>query len=150
MNQYKGYPIKVNYKYLEMKLNSQLTPLSGLEETNKKLDVYLMRNNWINRFTLTHKSLINLSMYYQRSRVIYGMSCFLDMKRIIYSVETGNLKYTKSILGLNNQVNSERLRIIMNRPLDRQSLWVLMRKNMRKYKNYFGEEPWIYNKISLE
>ena len=109
-----------------------------------------MRNNWINRFTLTPKSLINLSMYYQRSRVIYGMSCFLDMKNIIDSVERGNLKYTKSILGLSNQVNSNRLRIILNRPLDRHSLWVLMRKNMRKYMNHFNDEPWIYNKINLE
>lgn len=150
MHQYKGYPIRVTYKYLGMKLNNQLNPLSGLEETKKKLDVFLMRNNWINRFTLTPKSLINLSMYYQRSRVIYGMSCFLDMKNIIDSVERGNLKYTKSILGLSNQVNSDRLRIILNRPLDRHCLWVLMRKNMRKYMNHFNDEPWIYNKINLE
>jgi hypothetical protein len=133
MHQYKGYPVKVTYKYLGIKLNSQLSPLTGLEDTKKKLDVYLMKNNWINRHTLTPKSLINLSTYYQRSRVIYGMSCFLDMKGIIESVERGNLKYTKSILGLSNQVNSDRLRIILNRPLDRHCLWVLMRKTMRKY-----------------
>ena len=89
-------------------------------------------------------------MYYQRSRVIYDMSCFLDMKKINDSVERGNLKYTKSILGLSNQVNSNRLRIILNRPLDRHFLWVLMRKNIRKYKNHLNEEPLIYNKINLE
>ena len=150
MHHHRGYPVKMTYKYLGIKLNNQLSPLSGLEETKKKLAVYLMRNNWINKFTLTPKSLINLSMYYQRSRVIYGMSCFLDMKNIIESVERGNLQYTKSILGLSNQVNSNRLRVILNRPLDRHMLWVLMRKSMRKYKNHFGEEPWIYNKISYE
>ena len=150
MSKYKGYPVKVTYKYLGMKLNSQLSPLTGLEETKKKLEVYLMRSNWINRSTLTPKSLINLSMYYQRSRVIYGMSCFLDVKGIIDAVERGNLQYTKSILGLSNQVSSDRLRIILNRPLDRHSLWVLMRKNMRKYKNHFGDEPWIFNKIDSE
>ena len=110
----------------------------------------MKRKNWINRFIHTPKSLINLSMYYQRSRVIYDMSCFLDMKKINDSVERGNLKYTKSILGLSNQVNSNRLRIILNRPLDRHFLWVLMRKNIRKYKNHLNEEPLIYNKINLE
>ena len=108
-----------------------------------------MRSKWINKLTLTPKSLINLSMYYQRSRVIYGMSCFLDMKGIIESVERGNLKYIKSILGFNNQVNSDRLRTIQNSPLDRHCLWVIMRKSMRKYKNHFGQEPWIYNKVNL-
>ena len=35
MHQYKGYPIRVTYKYLGMKLNSQLYPLLDLEETKK-------------------------------------------------------------------------------------------------------------------
>jgi len=52
----------------------------------------------------------------------FTMSCFLDMSKIIDSVERGNLRYTKSILGLSNQVNSDRLRIIFNRPLYRHSL----------------------------
>ena len=99
-----------------------------------------MRNNWINRFTPTPKGLINLSMFYQRSSIIYGMSCcFLDMKNIIDSEERGNLKCTKSIFRLNNQFNSNRIRIILNRPLDRHYLWVLMRKKMRKYKNHFND-----------
>ncbi len=88
--------------------------------------------------------MINLSMYYQMSRVIYGMSCFLDMKGIIDAIERGNLQYTKYILGLSNQVSSVRLRIVLNRPLDRHSLLVLMRKNMRQYKNHFGDEQWIF------
>ena len=35
MHQYKSYPIRVTYKYLGMKLNSQLYPLLDLEETKK-------------------------------------------------------------------------------------------------------------------
>jgi len=123
-HQHRGYPVKLTYKYPGIKLDSQLSSLTGLEEVKKKLNIYLSRNKWINKSTLTPKSLINLSTYYQRSRMVYGMSCFLDMSKIIDSVERGNLRYIKSILGLSNQVNSDRLRIILNRPLDRHSLWV--------------------------
>jgi len=72
------------------------------------------------------------------------------MSKIIDSFERGNLRYTKSILGLSNQVKSDRLRIILNRPLDRHSLWVLMRKSMKKYKDHFREELWMYNKINYD
>lgn len=41
-----------------------------------------------------------------------------------------------------------RLRIILNRPLDRHCLWPY-EKNIKKYKNHFGEEPCIYNKVRL-
>ncbi len=76
------------------------------------------------------------------------MACFLDMKGIDESVERGSMKYTKSVLGLNNQVNSNRLRVILNRPLDRHMLWVLLRKNMRKYRKHFQEDAWIYNIVN--
>ena len=52
-------------------------------------------------------------------------------------------------MGINDQVNSDRLRIILNRPLDGHCLSVLMRKSMRKYEDHFGQEPWIYNKGNL-
>ena len=40
MHQYKGFPIKVTYKYLGMKLNSQLSPVTSLEETKKTGGVF--------------------------------------------------------------------------------------------------------------
>lgn len=54
----------------ETKNSTEPSVRSGRE---KKLDAYLM-SNWFNRFTLMPKTLINLSMYYQMFRVIYGMS----------------------------------------------------------------------------
>ncbi len=56
------------------------------------------------------------------SEVEDSVWCFLHMSKVIDSVERGNLRYTKSILGLSNQVNNDRLRIILNRPLDRISV----------------------------
>jgi len=98
-HQHRGYPVKLTYKYPGIKLDSQLSLLTGLEEVKKKLDIYLSRNNWINKFTMTPKSLINLSTYYQRSRMVYGMSCFLDMRKIIDSVERGNLRTLNQFWG---------------------------------------------------
>ncbi len=45
-------------------------------------------------------------MYYQYSRIGYGMSYFLDIKKVIDDVERFSIKYTKSILGLPNQTSS--------------------------------------------
>ena len=147
---HRGYPIKTTYKYLGIKINSNLDPRIGLEEINSKLEIYLKRNNWINKHNLTPKTLVMLASYYQHSRVIYGMSCFLDKREVIDSVERGNIRYTKSILGLSNQVNSNRLRVILNQPLNRHMLWALMRKTYKKYIDHFKEEAWIYNRINME
>ena len=146
MHKHRGYPIKKNYKYLGITINNNISPREGLEQLNKKLEVYLARSTWINRKFFTPKSLMSLAGYYQHSRLVYGMSCFLDDKKLIEYVESGCMKYVKAILGLKNQVNSNRLRVILNAPLNRHNLWALMRKTRRKYKEHFGEEPWIYNK----
>ena len=49
-------------------------------------------------------------------------------------------KYTKSILGFKNIVCSDRLRVILNRPLDRHVLWALLRNNLNKYNNHYGDK----------
>lgn len=115
----------------------------------KKLDIKLTRNNWINKHTITRKSLINLWAYYHRSKVVYDMSCFLDMKNTFESVERRNLKYTPSTLGLRDQVNSNRVSIILNRPLDRHIMWVLMRKNMVKYKKHLVKSPGYVIRLTM-
>jgi len=50
-HQHRGYPDKLTYKYLGIKIDIQLSPKTGLEEGKKKLDIYLSRNNWINKST---------------------------------------------------------------------------------------------------
>jgi hypothetical protein len=78
------------------------------------------------------------------------MSCYLDKTDIIDCVERGNMRYIKSILGLKNQVSSERLRLILNKPLEKHTLWVLLRKTLKKYKQHFGEDAWIFNKANYK
>ena len=150
MKEYQSYPIRVTYKYLGVRLDSRLSPRNGLNEINAKLDTYMKRNAWINKKYFTPKGLMTLSSYYQHSRLGYGMSCFLDMEDMMDFVERSIMKYTKSIQGFKNQVCSNRLRVILNRPLDRHILWELLRKNLIKYKNHYGEKAWIYNKINVK
>ena len=78
------------------------------------------------------------------------MSCFMDKKDIIEAIERGSMRYTKSILGLSNQVNGNRLIVILNQPLNRHILWVPMRKTKKKYIDHFNEEAWIYNRVDME
>ena len=150
MKDYKGYPVKVTYKYLGIKLDYNLSPRFGLAETNKRLETYMKRNKWISKKYFTPKGLMTLASYYQHSRIGYGMSCFLDKEDMVDIVERSIMKYTKSILGFKNQICSDRLRVILNRPLDRHILWALLRKNLTKYKNHYGEEAWIYNKVNYK
>jgi hypothetical protein len=63
-HKYREYPMKVTYKYLGIKLNRQMCPRAGLDEMNKKLEVYLSRSNWINKKCFSPKSLITLAGYY--------------------------------------------------------------------------------------
>ena len=142
----KGFPIKVNYKYLGIILNEKLNPIGSLNAVNKKLETYMTRNQWLIKKYFTPKSLVTISLYYQYSRIGYGMACFLDMPDVINKVERFSMKYTKSILGLKNYVSSDKVRLTLNRPEEGKNLWVLLRKNLTKYREHFGEDSWIYNK----
>ena len=109
MNDHRGYKIKNIYKYLEYKINSSLDTRTGLEELNIKLQVYLRRNNWINKHNHTQRSLVTLAAYYQHSRIVYCISCFLDKRDKVDSVEMGSRIITKSIFDFIKLYSSEYL-----------------------------------------
>jgi hypothetical protein len=44
------------------------------------------------------KSQISIHNYFQKSRIVYGMNCYLDMKSIADKVENSSLLHTKAIL----------------------------------------------------
>lgn len=59
------------------------------------------------------------------------------------------MKYTKSRLGQINYVNSD-IRFILNKPKDRHMLWVLLRKNLKRYTGPFWRTGIIFNKINYQ
>ena len=142
-----GYPVKKTYKYLGVKLDSKLSPLPGLIEVNSKLSIYLKRNNWLIKKHFSPRSLTLISDYYQKSRLVYGMSSFLDDPYTITQVERHSVQYTKSVLGLKNCVNSRRIRLALGRPKVEHLLWLLLRKNLDKYERHFGTRPALYLKV---
>jgi hypothetical protein len=86
---------------------------SNLNEINSKLSVYMKRNSWLIKSQFTANSLVVLSEYYQRSRLVYGMSCYMDQGEILDKVEKHAIQYVKSVLGLNNSCNSDRVRVAL-------------------------------------
>lgn len=52
-------------------------------EIDKKLEVYLCKNNWCQKKYFTTKSLFTIAGCYQHSRMGNGMSCFMDKAEII-------------------------------------------------------------------
>ena len=47
-----------------------------------------------------------------------------------------------------NTQNSDRLRLILNKPMERHNLWVSLRKTISKYEEHFKSSPSIFNKIN--
>ncbi len=73
------------------------------------------------------------------------MSNFLDLPKVIDKVEQLSMYYTKSIFGYSNQLNSNRLRLILNRPKERHTIWVIL-KTLKKYKEHFRKELDLFRK----
>ncbi len=60
-------------------------------------------------------------------------------------MERQAFQYVKSVLGLKNNTNSNKVRLTMARPKVEHMLWVLLRKNMKKYESHFGIRPSFYD-----
>lgn len=149
-NDIRGYPVKVNYKYLGVILNAALDPRGSVIFINKKLKGYLSRNDWIVKKFFTPKSLIVLNRYYQESRIIYGLNPFLDMGDVIDIAQKASLKYLRSLLGLKNNVSSRRCRLVFGLPKLEHNLLVRLVKNVKIYMSHFGVFPVIYQKTLEE
>lgn len=142
-----GYPIKENYRHLGLNMNNGLNPMTTLFEINNKLNIYVQRGKMLFRQYFTPKSLVLISNYYQKSRIIYGLSCYLDDKIIIDKVEKNAVSFIKIILDLDNGVSSDKLRLAMALPKLEHRLVISLIKNIRKYESHFQEKITIYDEI---
>ena len=145
-----NYPLKNKYKYLGITINYNLDPMNHIYNINKKLYEYIKRNNWLLKKYFSPKSLLLISNYYQISRLIYGLSIYLDNERVMESIEKLRLKYFRSIINLKNNIKNNLLRLVLNLPKIEYLLFNRLLDIIDKYKIHFNEELTIYNDIINE
>ena len=141
------YPIKNTYKYLGITINNNLDPMAHIYSINRKLSDYLKRNNWLIKKYFSPKTLIQISNYYQISRITYGMCIYLDNKKIMDSIEKARLKYFKSIINIKDNIKSNLIRLVLCLPKMEYLLYNRLLNVVDKYKNHFGENITIFNNI---
>ena len=76
------------------------------------------------------------------------MNCFLNNKPIVEELEKHNISYVKSVLGMNVSQNSDRPRLILNKPMENHQLWVSLMKTIKKYEKHFNEIPTIFDETN--
>ena len=145
-----GYPLQNQYKYLGIMINSSIDPSNHIYETNKKLALYLKRNQWLMRSYFTPRSLLLLANYYQMSRLSYGMCVFLDNDKIMDNLEKARMKYCRSIIGLKENIKSNLLRLTLCLPKVEYLLFNRLLNVIEKYTEHFKEVPYVFALIVHE
>jgi hypothetical protein len=78
-----GYPVVTDCKYLGVRVNSKMNPSVHIIELNKKSGIYFKRHFMLMKKYFPPKSLIRLVDYFVKSRLSYGLCCFLENNSII-------------------------------------------------------------------
>ena len=136
-----GFPIKGNYKYLGVRLDESLSLRPHLLITEKKLQIYLKKNEYIIKEYFSIKTLVDLAGSFQTSRLVYGACSFLDSASTMEVVERLVIKYIKSIAGLKIQVSNNAIRVVLAMPKMEFKLYPRLMKVLIKYEQHFGEFP---------
>ena len=141
-----GYPIVKRYKYLGVLIDSQLNCKDHIQSVRKRLESYFSRNFMINSRFFSVKSILTLFGYFQRSRLLYGMNCFVDLLSPIRTLESITLTNLKMILRLPVRTSNNRLKICLGLPDLKVYLVTRLIKALKKYEMIFGEKCEYYDK----
>jgi hypothetical protein len=146
----KGYPVVSEYKYLGVMLDSKMSPITHIANVRKHINTYLKRNRYLYKKQFTPMSLLRLIDYFVKSRLSYGMCCFLDNKRAMKDLQRTLLVHLKSILGLPTNTSHDRLQATFGEPDLKLRLAVRLLKNWYKYYDHYEEYPTIYEDTLLK
>jgi hypothetical protein len=86
-------------------------------------------------------SLLRIIEYFVKSRLSYGVSCFLDVKSQMVKLNLLLLQHLKSMFGLPINTSHRRLQLVLGEPDIHIRLVVRLLKNWHKYFNHFKEYP---------
>jgi len=145
-NNINRYPVVLEYKYLGVLVNTKLSPKYHIWHIRDKVGEYLKRNFMIHKKYFT-MSLIRIIDYFVKSRISYGLCCFLENAAIINRLETILVKHLRSIFGLPQNTSEKKFRLTIGEPRIVRRLAVRMLKIWHKYKMLFGEFHLFYEKV---
>ena len=144
---YREYPIVDMYKYLGVYVNERLTLEFQATTGGHKLQKYIDRNKLLIRKYFSPRSLIKIFNYYQKSRLVYGMSSDLIHANSVRRLNTNIMKLIKNILGLPSGTRNTRLLLTLAVPNLASRLTIQLLKNLKKLKRFFGIDTDVYDKI---
>jgi hypothetical protein len=81
-----------------------------------------------------------ITTYFHKSRLVYGLSSFLDKTAAIERVESKVMLMVVSILKLEKNTRRDRIRATLALPRVDTSLAVMLIKNLIKYQEFFGTD----------
>jgi hypothetical protein len=142
-----GFPVVLKYKYLGVSLDTNLNCISHIANIKGKLDKYLRKTFMLNMNYFSVKSILQIFDYYHKSRLLYGMSCFVDKKTPMIKLGSAFFGGLKGILRLHKRCETDRLQLTLGLP--ELSTYLLNRtvRNLDKYRRIFGERCTLYDKV---
>jgi hypothetical protein len=131
-NSIRDFPIVTEYNYLGVLIDSKLKPGRHVAKVRAKLKIYLSKNKMLQQKYFTPFSLLRIIEYFVKSRLSYGVSCFLDVKPQMAKLNLLLLQHLKSMFGLPINTSHRRLQIVLGEPDIHIRLVVRLLKNWHK------------------
>ena len=145
----KGFPTVTKYKYLGVMLDTKISPKYHITTIKEKLKTYLLRNRMLHKKYFSPYSLIRIVDYFVKSRISYGLCCFLDSPSTMKKLENVLAVHLKGIFGLPVNTSHRRILATLGEPEIKMRLAVRLLKNWHKYKENFGDFPKLYEETLL-
>jgi len=131
------YPVVLEYKYLGVLLDTKISPTKHIFSIRNKIDTYFQRNGWLHKKYFTPFSLIRIIDYFIKSRISYGLCCFLDNPSAMKKLEDTLVRHLKSIFDLPKSTSHRRILATLGESEIKMRLAVRLLKNWHKYRKNF-------------
>jgi len=116
VNNINGYPVVLEYKYLGVLINTKLSPKYHICHIRDKVSQCLKKNFMLQKKYFTPLSLIRVVDYFVKSRISYGLCCFLNNAAMMDKLDDLLMRYLRGIFGLARNTSGQKLRIVIGEP----------------------------------
>ena len=142
-----NFPVVEKYTYLGVTINFQLNCITHIHNVNGRVSAYLSRNRKLLFKFFSPRSLLKIHHYFQRSRLVYGLSAFVDLSECMDRLEKKLMTFVKSLFRLPRDTSNDRIRASLGIPEVRVYLAAQLLKNLIKYESILGERIEFYDVI---